>query len=98
VLDLLDAYLAGNPSFIDGIVPYALARLGQPQRAMQLTETHRLSHPMYLALLWGPYGKETRTRPDFTEFARKIGFTAVWDTYGAPDLCRKTADGGYLCE
>jgi hypothetical protein len=53
---------------------------------------------MYLALLWGPYGKETRTRPDFTEFARKIGFTAVWDTYGAPDLCRKTADGGYLCE
>lgn len=98
VLPLLDAYLADKPDSIDGIVPYALARLGETRRALALAADHRLTHPMYLALLWGPYGKSTRSLPEFPDFTRRIGFAALWDTYGAPDLCRKEANGDYLCE
>lgn len=31
-------------------------------------------------------------------FARKVGFAALWDKYGAPDLCRKNAVGDYVCQ
>jgi TolB-like protein len=97
VLGVIDAYLANNPEFIDGIVPYALARLGRTEQALQLTASRRLSHPMYLALLWGPYGKSTRSHTEFSAFARSIGFAAVWDIYGAPDMCRKADNGAYVC-
>lgn len=32
------------------------------------------------------------------EFARKMGYAALWDQYGPPDLCRKEANGDYRCE
>lgn len=98
VIKLMDAYLATAPAFVDGIVPYALARLGETRRALALAETKRATHPMYLALLWGPYGKPTRTLPEFPAFVRRIGFAAVWDQYGAPDLCLKAGNGDWLCQ
>jgi len=98
VLAQMNAYLAGEPAFIDGIVPYVLARLNEPLRAMKLAETKRLSHPMYLALLWGPYGKATRKLPEFSAFAQRVGFAELWDRSGAPDLCQRVALGDYRCD
>jgi len=97
VLAQMNAYLAGEPAFIDGIVPYVLARLNEPLRAMKLAETKRLSHPMYLALLWGPYGKTTRTLPEFSAFAQRVGFAALWDVRGPPDLCHRVGPSEYRC-
>jgi len=98
VIKLLDAYLASDPAFVDGIVPYALARLGETRRALAITESKRATHPMYLALLWGPYGKATRALPEFPTFVRRIGFAAVWDKYGAPDFCQKAGNGDWRCQ
>ncbi len=98
MIKLLDAYLASDPAFVDGIVPYALARLGETRRALAITESKRATHPMYLALLWGPYGKATRTLPEFPTFVRRIGFAAVWDKYGAPDFCQKDGNGDWRCQ
>ena len=98
VMAQVNSYLAGEPAFIDGIVPYVLARLNEPLRAMKLAETKRLSHPMYLALLWGPYGKTTRQLPEFAAFARQVGFAELWDLRGPPDLCRRVGPMDYRCE
>ncbi len=97
VLAQMYVYLAGDPPFIDGIVPYVLARLDEPLRAMELAETRRLSHPMYLALLWGPYGEATRKLPEFSAFARRVGFAELWDLRGPPDLCER-GPAGYHCD
>jgi len=90
--------LAGDPLFIDGILPYVLARLDEPLRAMDLAETRRLSHPMYLALLWGPYGESTRKLPRFSAFARRVGFGELWDLHGQPDLCQRVGPVDYRCD
>ncbi len=93
----IDAYLATGPAVIDGIVPYALARIGDTSRALALAQEHALASPMFIALLWGPYGRAARTSPEFAEFARKVGLAELWDTQGPPDLCRKDANGNYVC-
>jgi len=93
----IDAYLATGPAVIDGIVPYVLARLGDTSRALDLAQEHALASPMFIALLWGPYGRQARTSPEFAEFARKVGLAELWDTQGPPDLCRKDANGDYVC-
>jgi len=48
--------------------------------------------------LWSPYGAAARKLPQFSEFARKVGWAAVWDKYGPPDGCRRVAAGDYACE
>jgi hypothetical protein len=49
-------------------------------------------------VIWRLGGKPARTSPAFAEFARKVGYAALWDQYGPPDLCRKDANGDYRCE
>ncbi len=48
--------------------------------------------------IWDMGGQSARTSPAFPEFVRKIGYAALWDQYGPPDLCRKDANGDYRCE
>jgi len=47
---------------------------------------------------WGTWGKDARRLPEFSEFARKVGFADLWDRYGAPDVRRRVAAGDYACE
>jgi len=47
--------------------------------------------------VWSPYGRSLRALPEFAAFARHIGWTVLWDKYGAPDVCRRNAPGDYDC-
>jgi TolB-like protein/Tfp pilus assembly protein PilF len=101
-LSLLNDYLAKpRPQLtqVTGMVPLALARLGQPSRALAL----ELDSPIgdssdFFAYMWSPKGKAMRALPEFPAFLRKMGLYALWDQYGPPDLCRKTDKGEYVCQ
>ncbi|MGB0135220.1 hypothetical protein [Dokdonella sp.] len=96
---VVDAYLATNPAVMAGVAPYALVRLGQPERAMTLMADNPTSNdPLFLSMLWGPPGRDARRAPEFPEFARQIGLADLWDRFGPPDLCRKNDRGDYVCE
>jgi hypothetical protein len=98
-LQMVDDYLAADPEVVAGAVPYALIRLGQPQRAFEvMARAPTDSDPLILFLLWSPMGTEARSLPEFSAFVRKIGLTRVWDAFGPPELCRKHAEGEYTCE
>jgi hypothetical protein len=36
--------------------------------------------------------------PEFPAFVREMGFVELWDKYGAPDDCRRTAPERYVCD
>jgi hypothetical protein len=96
---VLDACLAAKPATVPMLVPVGLMLLGQPERALTLIAQGPTSDDGGLLMyLWGPEGREVRRLPEFTEFARKVGFAALWDKYGAPDLCKRNAAGDYVCE
>lgn len=56
------------------------------------------AYNFWSAALWSPRGQGARTSPAFPEFARKVGYAALWDQYGPPDLRRKNEQGDYLCQ
>jgi TolB-like protein/Tfp pilus assembly protein PilF len=101
-LALLDDYLSQpRPQLtqVTGMVPLALARLGRPSRALAL----ELDSPIgdssdFFAYMWSPKGKAMRALPEFPAFLRKMGLVALWDRYGAPDLCSKNDKGDYVCQ
>jgi hypothetical protein len=41
---------------------------------------------------------EVYASPAFPGFLRKTGIAAYWDEFGAPEQCRKDANGDYRCE
>ena len=98
-VEVIDTYLATKPAIIAGVAPYALVRLGQPQRALSLAADKPTSNdPLLLSMIWSPIGRGTRTIPGFSDFAREIGLADLWDQLGAPDLCPKNDKGDYVCE
>ena len=97
-LTLIDEYLA-RPKTSNGVMAYSLIRLGEPARALAITRDQASPNDStYQAMLWSPYGQQARLLPQFAEYARKVGFAAVWDRYGEPDRCRKQPSGEYACE
>jgi TolB-like protein/Flp pilus assembly protein TadD len=98
-LALVDAYLATKPAVVTGIVPYALIRLGQAERALAIVqEAPTGNDALVFGLLWGPYGRAARGLPGFPEFARKVGLADLWDRHGPPDGCRRVAPRDYACD
>lgn len=91
---LLDA----RPRVVPGIAPWALITLGEPEQALRVVSSFDTSSNVWHSSLWSRRGKSARTSPDFPAFARKVGYAALWDQYGPPDLCRKEANGDYRCE
>ncbi len=97
--DWVDKYIAGKPQTVSGIVAYALIRMGAPARALAITKDHTTTNdPGLLSIIWSSYGREARTRPEFPEYVRTLGLTAVWERYGPPDFCQKSPSGDYTCE
>ena len=97
-LDLVHRYLDGHPAVVPGVAIYALIRMGEPGRALDAVQNALTSNDaVFLSLLWSPYGRDARVLPEFPAFARRIGFTDVWDKYGPPDDCRREASGDYAC-
>jgi len=96
---VLDACLADKPAIVPAIVPGGLIYLGQPARALAVAAQGPTSDDGGLWMgLWGTDGQAARRLPQFAQFARKVGFAALWDKYGAPDLCKRNAAGNYVCE
>jgi len=97
-LTLIDEYLR-RPQTSNGVIAYALIRLGDPARALAITQERASPNDSsYQIILWSQYGRPARLLPQFSAYVRKIGFAAVWDRFGEPDYCHKQASGEYACE
>jgi tetratricopeptide (TPR) repeat protein len=97
-LALIKSYLATRPAVISGPVPYALMRLGRPAEALELLARGPSGNDsLAFPTLWLPAGRPTRTLPEFSEAARRIGLMEVWEREGPPDLCQRVAPGKYVC-
>lgn len=95
----IDAYLASDPEFVPGMMALWLVQLGQGAQALELERTRvKVDNSDFMAYLFSPAGKTLRALPDFPAYLRAKGFPALWDRYGAPDVCRKTESGDWVCD
>jgi TolB-like protein/Flp pilus assembly protein TadD len=91
--------LVAQPVYSDsGMLAQSLIRLGAPDEALAMLARQPMNSSVGINVIWRQGGEPARTSPAFPEFARKIGYAALWDTYGPPDLCSKDASGDYRCE
>ena len=98
-ISVIDAYLATDPSFVPGMMALWLAQLGQGAQALALERTRvKVDNSDFLAYLFSPTGRPLRQLREFPAYMRAKGFPALWDKYGAPDLCRKDTAGEYVCQ
>ena len=94
----VDRYLADGSRWISGVVAQALLRMDEHERLLRATVKRTLNEAALLSLLWTPVGTSMRRQPSFEQFAEQLGLTPLWDRYGAPDLCRRNADGAWRCD
>jgi TolB-like protein/tetratricopeptide (TPR) repeat protein len=94
---LLDAHdAATRQHFVSYLLEYAL--LGDFARSMKSLRHHAKMPPAtWMQNLWWPELAEMRRSPAFIEAMNDLGFTGLWDAYGAPDLCQRGADGAWSC-
>jgi TolB-like protein/Tfp pilus assembly protein PilF len=97
---IIDDYLAAAPPRINALVPLTLIRIGQVERGLTLfAELPTSNDSLFLGEVLGTrHQPEAWASPAFPEFLRKIGIAAYWDEFGAPEHCRKDAEGDYRCE
>ncbi|MEO6226263.1 MAG: hypothetical protein ABIO61_00180, partial [Thermomonas sp.] len=96
---VINAYVATDPPFVPGNLALWLAQLGKGAQALELDRTLvMVDNSDFLALLFSPAGKSLRQLPEFPGYLRAKGFPALWDKYGAPDLCIKNVAGEYVCK
>jgi TolB-like protein len=95
----INTYLASDPEFVPGMMALWLLQLGEGAQAMELERTRvKVDNSDFLAYVFSPAGASVRALPEFPAYLRAKGFPALWDKYGAPDMCRKDASGGYRCD
>ena len=95
----IDAYLAENHSTMAGVAPWSLLLLGDPARALAVAYDRPTNNDaLFCSTLWSPDGAAARRLPQFPAFARKLGFSELWDQFGPPDKCQRKAPGEYICE
>lgn len=96
---VIDAYLASDPEFVPGMMAFWLAMLGRSAQALELERARvKVDNSDFMVFLFSPAGKSMRALPEFSDYLRAKGFPALWDRYGAPDICRKSASGEYACD
>jgi len=104
-LAAIEELLAKKPKVLPGVVPYALLLMHEDRRALALLSLYSSEALQYsfsngarfYHLVWSPHGRALRALPEFADFARRMGWVALWDKYGAPDACRRVALGNYDC-
>jgi tetratricopeptide (TPR) repeat protein len=98
-VEVVDAYLATKPAVVTGVAPFALLRLGEPERALAILQAGPTGNDaLVFGVLWGPYGRTARSSPAFPEFLRRVGLADLWDRHGPPDGCKPVAPRDYRCE
>ncbi|MEO6065854.1 MAG: hypothetical protein ABIP49_08775 [Lysobacterales bacterium] len=95
---LIDAYIAGKPDYIAGVVPYVLMRMGEVGRGLVLAQDRPTTNDAMVLSEMFRQSSEIKGAPEFPEFARRSGLAGLWDAKGPPDFCRKNAKGDYACE
>ena len=95
----IDDYLATKPRTPAGAAAWALLRLGEPARALEVAAPAPTGNDLLLfSDVWSRFGKDARALPQFGAFLRRTGIAAFWDRYGPPPGCRRNADASYVCE
>ena len=97
-LGWLDRQLASGDPRPNGIYVHLLLRMGEAGRVLQYSRTPTSNDGSYLSMLWSDVGKPVRSRPEFPQYLREVGLTALWDVQGAPDMCRRVSPGSYACD
>lgn len=78
--------------------PLYLFRLDAPVEGLAvLREREAGEYIDAMAWIWSRKGAPIRARPEFADFLRDFHLPELWDKYGPPDLCSKTAAGDYSC-
>lgn len=97
--ELIDRIVAARPRWLPGAIPYVLLVRGETRRALELGQRFRsITDVLYFMRFWMPSFQPMRGSPQFREFVRHAGLTALWDRYGPPDGARRDAAGEYVWE
>jgi len=95
---IVNECLANKPTPTPTWTVLALWRLGDFPRALALIAAGPTSDDAGVGFrTWTPINAPMRQLPQFNDAARRIGWIATWDKYGAPDLCTRIAPGTYAC-
>ena len=98
-LEMVNTHLADSNAQVTGLLPLALAELGEGALALDVERTRVVvDNSDFMAFLFLPSGKSIRELPMFPEYLRAKGLPALWDKYGAPDRCQRIAPGDYRCD
>lgn len=98
-LAMVNTHLADSNAQVTGLLPLALAELGEGALALDVERTRVVvDNSDFMAFLFLPSGKSIRELPMFPEYLRAKGLPALWDKYGAPDRCQRIAPGDYRCD
>jgi len=98
-LAMINSYLESKPAVVAPMVPVILLRLGEAAHSLAIAQERLGSDGLYLRpLMASPAGKAARSLPQFAEFARKMGFAALWEQSGPPDMCRRVGKEDFVCE
>lgn len=97
-LEVVDECLASKPARIPLWALQGLMVLAPAERALQIIAQGPSTDDAGLFnYFWSPKRTELRHSPAFPDFARKVGFAALWDRYGPPDSCERRAPADYIC-
>jgi len=47
---------------------------------------------------WFPVMRETRQKPRFKQYIKKIGLVDYWNKFGWPDMCHQLENGDFVCD
>ena len=94
----VEGLIGSHAGIVSGPLAFSMIMLGEHARGLDVIQSGVTTSSIWQLALWGPSGRDARRLPQFAEFARLVGFVAVWDKYGPPDGCRKDTGGDYRCE
>ncbi|GAB4041002.1 MAG: hypothetical protein Fur0014_11930 [Rubrivivax sp.] len=94
---LLDGHdAATRQHFVSYFIEYAL--LGDHARSLAAVRHHaKLPPATWMQGLWWPELAPVRGDAQFAEAMADLGFVALWDARGAPDLCERSVEGRWRC-
>ena len=80
-------------------MPLYLFRLDAPKLGLQVLNTRQMGESIdAMNWIWTRQGTPIRALPEFGAYLRAFHFSELWDKYGAPDMCTKSASGDYTCQ
>ena len=76
-----------------------LFRLDAPKLGLEILNTRQMGEGIdAMNWIWTRQGAPIRALPEFDAYLRAFHFPALWDKYGPPDMCTKSAAGDYVCQ